>query len=177
MDLRLAPELRLVGTTDRQVDLRAAVAAALAYALVDGDALRRVGASLPRLRSRRFSAAHTWSWMRTVDALDRGELALRHVDLRAVADLGDRVESDAVVARGVLGRDDDPLDALQREPARQLRHGELTDDVLAAGHRDEAVVEQLVGDVVPAAVAARIASDPEWWNVPSPRFWTRCSSP
>ena len=27
----------------------------------------------------------------------------------------------------------------------------------------------------PAATAARIASEPEWWNVPSPRFWTKCA--
>ena len=26
----------------------------------------------------------------------------------------------------------------------------------------------------PAATAARMASEPEWKNVPSPRFWTRC---
>ncbi len=25
----------------------------------------------------------------------------------------------------------------------------------------------------PAATAARTASEPEWWKVPSPRFWTR----
>ena len=27
---------------------------------------------------------------------------------------------------------------------------------------------------MPAATAARIASEPEWKYVPSPRFWTRC---
>ena len=25
--------------------------------------------------------------------------------------------------------------------------------------------------LTPAAIAARIASEPEWWKVPSPRFW------
>ena len=30
--------------------------------------------------------------------------------------------------------------------------------------------------LTPAATAARMASDPEWWNVPSPRFWNRCCS-
>ena len=28
----------------------------------------------------------------------------------------------------------------------------------------------------PAAIAARTASEPEWWKVPSPRFWTKCPS-
>ena len=28
--------------------------------------------------------------------------------------------------------------------------------------------------LTPAATAARMASEPEWKNVPSPRFWTRC---
>src|ERR671916_12335 len=28
----------------------------------------------------------------------------------------------------------------------------------------------------PDATAARTASEPEWWKVPSPRFWTRCRS-
>ena len=27
---------------------------------------------------------------------------------------------------------------------------------------------------IPAAIEARIASEPEWKKVPSPRFWTRC---
>src|SRR5918997_1865850 len=30
--------------------------------------------------------------------------------------------------------------------------------------------------VTPAATAARIAREPEWWNVPSPRFCTKCRS-
>ncbi len=28
----------------------------------------------------------------------------------------------------------------------------------------------------PAATAALIASEPEWWKVPSPRFWMKCGS-
>ena len=30
--------------------------------------------------------------------------------------------------------------------------------------------------LAPAATAKRMASEPEWWNVPSPRFWTKCSA-
>src|SRR5215216_110027 len=30
--------------------------------------------------------------------------------------------------------------------------------------------------LTPAATAARTASEPEWWKVPSPRFCTRCRS-
>ena len=39
--------------------------------------MRKSGlASLPRLRARRFSAAHAWSWTRTVTPADGGELLL-----------------------------------------------------------------------------------------------------
>ena len=47
------------------------------------------------------------------DALDLGELGLRVRELVAVHQPGDRVELDALVALGLLGGDDDLLDALE----------------------------------------------------------------
>ena len=45
---------------------------------------------------------------------------------------------------------------------RDLRHRNAAVDRLAAGHRDGVVIENLVGDVGPAATAWRIARMPEW---------------
>ena len=90
VDPRLAAELGL-DRQDRQAGrLLAAVAAALADALVDPDALRPASASLPRLRSRRFSAAQPSSWISTVTPVDAASSALRLGEVVAVAHLGDR---------------------------------------------------------------------------------------
>ena len=146
MDLRLSAELRLHRQHAQAAGLLAAVAAALADALVDEDPLGRLGrlaalAAAPLLRRA----------LLVVDqhghALDLRQLLLGGQQLRAPAQVGDARQLHALVAARVLGRDDDPLDAFELEPAGQVGHRQLALDRLAAGHRDVLVVEQLVGDV------------------------------
>ena len=78
----------------------------------------RVGgsASLPRLRRRRFSAAHCWSWISTVTPGVAAQHSLRLDEPVAVPDL-DAVRASATrpVLVGVVGGDDDPLHALGLE--------------------------------------------------------------
>jgi hypothetical protein len=79
-------------------------------------------------------------------AVDPGELALRLLELVAVAHAGDRVERDVAVALRLGRGHHDLLDALERQRARDRRHVEAPGRLLSAGHRDGVVVEQLVGD-------------------------------
>ena len=51
------------------------------------------------------------------------------------------------VPLGLVGADDDLLDALGGQLVGQLRHGQRALGVLRTGHRDDVVVEHLVGDV------------------------------
>ena len=103
--------------------------------------------ALPRLRLRRSSAAHSWSWISTVTPSTAASSCCAAEQLLAVAQLGDLGQLDAAVAAGVLGRDDDPAHALELQPAGEVRHAQLALDGLAAGHGHVLVVEQLVGDV------------------------------
>ena len=52
-------------------------------------------------------------------------------------------------ALDVISRDDDLRDLLRLQHAQRLDQGFAADRVLPAGHRDRAVEQQLVGDVVP----------------------------
>ena len=61
--------------------------------------------------------------------------------------MGTGPEINALVARAILGRDQDVADPVGQQGPHDLRHGDPTDRILAAGHGDRAVVEQLVGDV------------------------------
>ena len=88
--LGLAAELGLDRLHGQAVGLHAAVAAALADPLVDHDAHRAARRPRPRLRSRRFSAAHCWSWMSTVTPVDLAQRLLRLDDPVAVPDLDAR---------------------------------------------------------------------------------------
>jgi len=69
--------------------------------------------------------------------------------------LGERT---LVVPIWFVGADDDLLDALRGQFVRQLRDGERALGVLRPRHRDHLVVQQLVGDVDPAATHACTAS-------------------
>ena len=64
-----------------------------------------------------------------------------------MADLGDRIEGDPAVARGLGSGDDDPADPFESQQASQLGHCHPTLGLLAAGHGHRIVVEKLVGDV------------------------------
>src|SRR5215207_959633 len=146
VNLGLAAELGLHRDDREAVRLLAAVAATLADALVDPDALRRLG----RLAALAL-AAQLGGALLVVDQdrhpLHTRELLLRGEQLLAVAHIRYAGELDAAVAARVLGGNDDPPHAFELEPARQVPHAQLDLDVLAAGHGDVLVVEQLVGDV------------------------------
>src|SRR3712207_4890013 len=118
VDLRLAAELGLDRQYREARALLAAVAAALAHALVDVDALDRVGDLAPLAQAALLGRA-ALVVQQHGDAVHLRELGLRVGQVVAVADLGDRVELDAAVLRRVVGGDDHALDALEREPARQ----------------------------------------------------------
>ena len=72
----------------------------------------------PRLRSRRFSAAHCWSWMRTVTPFDAGERLLGLDDPVAVPHLDAAGQADALVLLAVVGGDDHPVHAFERGATR-----------------------------------------------------------
>ena len=118
VDLRLAAELGLDRQHGQARGLLAAVAAALAHALVDVDRACGVG-ELAALAQRGASRPRTLVVDQDGDALDLRELRLRARARRAGAPRRS-VELDALVPLGLVGGDDDPLDALEREPARQL---------------------------------------------------------
>ncbi len=154
MDARLAPERGLDRLDGQAVALVAAVAAALAHPLVDDDpevGLRhRSSAAGPALLGRALLIVH-----QRRDALDLREHLLGLDQPGAVPDQDTPVavfgrtaaEVGAVVARRILGRDDDPLDAFEEHVLHDVRHRHLALRVLPAGHRDRAVVEQLERDV------------------------------
>ena len=80
------------------------------------------------------------------DALELAEFALRFVHRVAVAKADAMGQRDAGVALGLVGDKRHFLHPLRREFRQDLdrRHGAF--DRLSAGHRDEAVEEDLVGD-------------------------------
>jgi hypothetical protein len=132
VNLRLAAELSLDGDHRQARGLLAAIAAALAYALVDPDALGRLG----RLAALAL-AAQLRGALLVVDqdghALHLRELLLRREQLAAVAQLGDLGQLHAAVAARVLGCDDDAAHALELEPAGQVGHRQLA--LRSAGRR------------------------------------------
>ena len=88
----LRPNSVSIGCTDRQFDFtpqspQPSQTRSLITTRMGGSAAR------PRLRSRRFSAAHCWSWIRTVTPVDRAQHLLRlddavplpHLDARPAA--------------------------------------------------------------------------------------------
>src|SRR3954471_2874527 len=129
MDLCLPAELRLDRDHRHARGLVPAVPALLADARVDPDAPLR----LDRLAALAL-AAQLGRALLVVDqhghALDLRELLLSSQQLVAPAHLGDVRDLDAAVATRVLRRDDDPLHALELEPAGEVRHAQLALDVL-----------------------------------------------
>ena len=90
VDLRLAAELGLDRLDRQAAGLLAAVAAALADALVDAAPAAAGRRALPRLRTRRSSAAHSWSWISTVTPSTCASSCCAASSSIAVAHLGDR---------------------------------------------------------------------------------------
>ena len=77
----------------------------------------------------------------------RGQHPLRLVEPAAVPHLDTAREPHAAIARGIVRGHDDAGHPFGREQPGDLRQRQGADGVLAAGHRDGAVVQQLVGDV------------------------------
>ena len=152
VDPRLAAELGVHRLYREAVGLHAAVAAAFAHRLVDehpgGAGGERAALALP---------ACVGGAVLVVDqhrhALDLAQHPLGLVE--AVAMPHDRALGQcalAVPARFV-GAHDDALDAFGRQLVRQLCDGQRALGVLRARHRDDLVVQQLVGDVHPGCDA------------------------
>ncbi len=122
-----------------------AIAATFADEVVDEDALRRIG-KLPALAAAALLGGaglvvdqHAHTGLVAKIALHLIEpLAMECLDARGKAGI-DRVFV------GLVADDDDALHALGGQLLRDLRHGELAFDRLAAGHRHGVVVEDLVG--------------------------------
>ncbi len=80
------------------------------------------------------------------DALVLAEIALRLVHRVAMAKADAGRQRDAEIAAGIVDDQRHLPDALGGELGEDLRRRHAAFDRLAAGHRDEAVVEDLVGD-------------------------------
>ena len=176
MQLRLVnPSLAAVRRPDRlrakRIGALAAVPASLAHPLVD-DGSVAAGSRGPRFRLRRSSVAHSWSWISTVTP---GSGRARPGPRRASPGLArtPRGSAPLLESRALLGGDHDLATPSASAAGRQKRPRAGRPDCLPAGHRDRRVVEELVGHVLLAAMAARSARLPEWRNVPSPMFWTK----
>jgi hypothetical protein len=95
------------------------------------------------------------------DAGNLAQFALHRVHLSACVN-GDAARK--ICARellGIIGHQRDPLDALGAADMGNRLNADRTIDRLTAGHGDRVVVEDLVGDVGLAAIACRIAIEPE----------------
>ena len=146
VDAGLATERSVDRLHGEAVALGAAVATALADPFVDDD---------PEVGGGELAATTGTSVLGrarlVVDqhrrARDRGEHLLRFVETGAVPHVDALGELVVVVAVEVVGGDDHLADAFEQHHLRDLRHADSADGVLAAGHRDRAVVEQLVRDV------------------------------
>ena len=145
IDAPLASEFGLERLDRHAVGDAPAIAAAFADGGIDEGADGRIGpfaalAQAPPLGRARLVVEDDR------DALELAEFALRLVHRVAVAKGDARGQGDAGVASGVVGDERHLLHPLRCEFAEDLdrRHGAL--DRLSAGHRDEAVEEDLVGD-------------------------------
>ena len=78
---------------------------------------------------------------------DRGEHLLRLVEAGAVPHVDALGELVGVVPVEVVGGHDHLADTLEQHHLHDVGHADRTDGVLAAGHRDRAVVQQLERDV------------------------------
>ena len=143
----LGPQLRVDGLNRQAVALGSAVAAALAHGLVDEDALGRGGAQAPlAFASLLGRALLVVDQHRHAGRVPQGDLGL--VEAVPPPDVGALGQGTAVgVAVGIVAAHDDAAHALGGHRLGQLGHADGAGHVLAAGHGDGPVVEDLVGDV------------------------------
>src|SRR5258708_15565639 len=147
VDGALAAELGLDRLDRDAVRFLRAVAAALAYHLVDEDALGRVG-ELAALAAAALLGGAGLVVDDDREARHLPQLALHRIERVAMTDLD--AGGEAGIRRilvGLVGDDDDALGALGCHLLRDLRHRQVALDRLAAGHRHRVVVKDLVGDV------------------------------
>ena len=147
VDLGLPTELRLDRLDGQAVRLHAAVAASLADQLVDDDAHGGIG-QLAALSEPTLLGGAALVVDQGGDARHFAEDPLGLVQPVPVPDLdaGRPPRVPRVLAR-LVGEDQDPPHALGLQLARELRHRHRARRVLAAGHRDRGVVEDLEGHV------------------------------
>ncbi len=144
---RLLAELGLDRHDREAVGVARAIAAALADRLVDEDALAWVG-ELAALAPAALLGGAGLVVDEHADAWHLAQLALHRVELVAMENLDAHGEAGiGGIFLGLVGDDDDALDALGGDLAGDLRHAQMAVDGLAAGHGDGVVVEHLVGDV------------------------------
>jgi hypothetical protein len=103
--------------------------------------------ALPRLRARRSSAAHSWSWISTVVPGVAASSFWASSRRSRCHDLGVAGQLDAGVHRQVVGGDDDLAHAVGEQVGDHVGHRVGALDGLAAGHRGVRVDQQLEGDV------------------------------
>ena len=149
VDCPLAAEFGLDGHHRHAVRLGAAVAAALAYRLIDEHAAGRIG-----IQAALASASLLGRAGLVVDqcryagglaqvALDRFQF-FPVTDRYAMGQVGG-----AVGPLGAVGDDDDVVHAFREQLSHDHRDRQLAVHRLAAGHCDRVVIEDLVGDVHP----------------------------
>src|SRR5690606_18911441 len=147
VDGALAPELGLDRHDGDAVRFDPAVAAAFADQLVDEHALRRIR------HAAALAAAALLGGAGLVvddggDALFLAQLTLHPVQRLSVLDPRVGRQGDVLaVLLWLVADDGDLANALGQDLSDHLRHGHLTVDRLATGHRDRVVVEDLVGHV------------------------------
>ena len=146
VDAGLATEWCLHRLHGETVALLATIATALAHSLVDHHPELRC-ADLPALAVAAFLGSAALIVDQHGAAVDCREHLLGFDQPTSTPHLHTDRQLDRAVALQLVGGDDHPLDALGEQHLAQLRHVELTERVLPAGHRHCAVVEDLVGDV------------------------------
>ena len=160
----MRPNSVSTGRTDRQLDSRRSRRNPR-KPLVDPDALGRLGVAALACGAARGALLVV---DQHGDPLDLGQLQLRGSSSPRSRSSADRRQRDARSGQSSAVTMI-TLDALE-QPAGQVGDRELSLDRLAARHGHMLVVEQLVGEVHLGGDRRADRQQPEWWNVPSPRF-------
>ena len=145
IDLALAPETSFERLDRHAAGDGAAIAAALADRAVDEGALVRIGPFAALAQPSALGGAG-------LVVQDHGhigefaEIALHRIELGAMVNLDDRCQRNTFPLARIIADQRDLLHALGGEFTQDAGNRQLAVDRLAAGHRDEAVVQDLVGD-------------------------------
>ncbi len=149
VDLRFAAQLGVDRVHRQAAALDAAVAAALAHRLVDDHPLAALRRPAPLAQPAKFVRAGLVV-DQNCDAGHGGQHPFGFLEPVPAPHLGPprrpaREPGPATVPAQVIGHDEDAGDPLGGQHRAGVRHVELPGRVLAAGHRHDAVVEQLEG--------------------------------